>query len=366
MIVATVPAVTIRQSPAASGPGQPGSRYFRTARGRGSPTRTSTRGGRPPHRGPRPGPSDSSHRRPTTTRRSSTSVRTARTDGLDWHLFDLGGLLRQPRRGATSPTRTPGRPWWELRAAARAARARPRPDHAVLPLRTAGPGSTVACSPSTACTRRPSATGSSPRRSSDHGRRRGDLHGPGCRPEGPAVTGHGRASPAWSPPTPLISDPPTSVMSTLDLVGWLDQALDWVHRIVPFGRGPADQHPGGPAVPADQPSPAGQPSPRPAPTLRPCTWPSCRTSWSRTYGARPGAGPAGRESPGWPGRSGSWPRRCARAPIDEQRDEFAGRPGLGRHPAPTSPTSTWTAPGTLRRRLLECGGIRAAARESTG
>jgi hypothetical protein len=34
----------------------------------------------------------------------------------------------------------------------------------------------------------------------------------------------------------LISDPPTSVMSTLDLVGWLDQVLDWVHRIVPFGR----------------------------------------------------------------------------------------------------------------------------------
>ena len=34
----------------------------------------------------------------------------------------------------------------------------------------------------------------------------------------------------------LISDPPTSVMSTLDLVGWLDQVLDWIHRVVPFGR----------------------------------------------------------------------------------------------------------------------------------
>jgi hypothetical protein len=26
------------------------------------------------------------------------------------------------------------------------------------------------------------------------------------------------------------------VMSTLDLVGWLDQVLDWVHRVLPFGR----------------------------------------------------------------------------------------------------------------------------------
>lgn len=33
----------------------------------------------------------------------------------------------------------------------------------------------------------------------------------------------------------LISDPPAAISSTLSLLGWLDQRLDWVNRILPFG-----------------------------------------------------------------------------------------------------------------------------------
>lgn len=33
----------------------------------------------------------------------------------------------------------------------------------------------------------------------------------------------------------LISDPPAAVSSTLSLLGWLDERLDWVRRITPFG-----------------------------------------------------------------------------------------------------------------------------------
>ena len=34
----------------------------------------------------------------------------------------------------------------------------------------------------------------------------------------------------------LVSDPPSTVMSTLDLLGWLDQLTDWATRVLPFGR----------------------------------------------------------------------------------------------------------------------------------
>jgi hypothetical protein len=110
VILATVPAVTI--PPVTRGVGtrsRPGSRYFRTAR----PWITDE--DFDPRRDlhlteDRARTIDSAIDAPTSNGRSSTSVRTARTDGLDWHLFDLGGCSTAHSRGATSPTRTPGRP----------------------------------------------------------------------------------------------------------------------------------------------------------------------------------------------------------------------------------------------------------------
>ena len=34
----------------------------------------------------------------------------------------------------------------------------------------------------------------------------------------------------------LVSNPPSTVLSTLDLLSWLDQLTDWASRLLPFGR----------------------------------------------------------------------------------------------------------------------------------
>ncbi len=34
----------------------------------------------------------------------------------------------------------------------------------------------------------------------------------------------------------LVSNPPSTVLSTLELLSWLDQLTDWSSRLVPFGR----------------------------------------------------------------------------------------------------------------------------------
>jgi hypothetical protein len=36
----------------------------------------------------------------------------------------------------------------------------------------------------------------------------------------------------------LLRDPPASVSSTLSLLGWLDDRLDWVSRFLPFVHSP--------------------------------------------------------------------------------------------------------------------------------
>jgi hypothetical protein len=164
------------------------------------------------------------------------SVRTARTDGLDWRLFDLGGLLDSlaTRRYVTDPDARP--PWWEPY---------------VLPpeLLALDPVPTTRF------------FHSGPQGRTDGGLFALDgvhpttigygiiaqeviriMDAAGVTFTGPGTGGTARPSPVTVDfarlvaADTLISDPPTSVMSTLDLVGWLDQVLDWVHRILPFGR----------------------------------------------------------------------------------------------------------------------------------
>lgn len=160
------------------------------------------------------------------------SVRAARTDGLDWYVFDLGGQLDRlaSRRYLESPWARPG--WWtpyELPAALQALDPVP-----TTKFFRAGP----------------------------QGRTEGGLFSlDGVHP---TTIGYGlvaqevirvmeRAgvefanrdgSPRPGPVTvdwvrvlasdTLIGQPPAVVSSTLSLLGWLDERLDWVRRIIPF------------------------------------------------------------------------------------------------------------------------------------
>jgi hypothetical protein len=163
------------------------------------------------------------------------SVRAARHDGLDWYVLDLGGVLDSlaTRRYVTDPDARP--PWWEP-----------------YPL----PPELVALDP---------VPDTRFFRSGPQGRTEGGLFSlDGVHPTtigygivaqevirvmaraGVAFTGPGRGGRVLPSPVTvdfarlvaadtLVSDPPTSVMSTLDLLGWLDQMLNWVHRVLPFG-----------------------------------------------------------------------------------------------------------------------------------
>jgi hypothetical protein len=163
------------------------------------------------------------------------SVRAARSEGLDWYVLDLGGVLDSlaTRRYVTDPDARP--PWWEP-----------------YPL----PPELVALDP---------VPDTRFFRSGPEGRTEGGLFAlDGVHPTtigygivaqevirimdragveftGPGSGGKVRPSPVdvdfarLVAADTLVSEPPTSIMSTLDLVGWLDQMLDWVHRVLPFG-----------------------------------------------------------------------------------------------------------------------------------
>ncbi len=161
------------------------------------------------------------------------SVAAARADGLDWLLFDLGGLLDRlaTKRYITSPWARP--PWWtpyEL----------PPELQALDPV------------PNTRFFR-----------SGPQGRTDGGLFSlDGVHPttigyglvaqevirimESAAVVFQTRnGTPRPGPVTvdwerilasdTLVSRPPASVTSTLSLLGWLDERIDWVRRLLPFG-----------------------------------------------------------------------------------------------------------------------------------
>jgi len=164
------------------------------------------------------------------------SVEAARREGLDWYLFDLGGLLDSLaiRRYIESPWARP--PWWkayelpvELRALdpvpnTRFFRSGPqgRVDGGLFSLdgvhpTTVGYGlvaqSVIDIMQSAGVAFR--ARDGSPR-------------------EGPVRVDFGRLLRADT----LLSDPPPSVSPTLSLLAWLDEHLDWVSRILPFVRSP--------------------------------------------------------------------------------------------------------------------------------
>jgi hypothetical protein len=164
------------------------------------------------------------------------SVRAARTAGRDWYLFDMGGLLDRlaTRRYIDSPWARPA--WWE-----------PYPLPAALQRLDPVPST------------------------------RFFRSGPGGRTDGglfsldgvhPTTIGYGilaqevmkvlrvagvefrdrRGRPRPDPvqvdferllaADTLVSDPPESVTSSLGLLGWLDERLDWVTRFLPFVHSP--------------------------------------------------------------------------------------------------------------------------------
>ena len=164
------------------------------------------------------------------------SVRAARKAGLDWYLFDMGGVLDRlaTRRYLNSPWARPA--WWE-------------PYDLPMPLQRLDPV------PSTRFFRA----------------------GPGGRTEGglfsldgvhPTTIGYGilaqevirvlqaagvaffdrQGNPRTGPieidfdrllrADTLISSPPVSITSSLGLLGWLDDRLDWVSTFLPFVHSP--------------------------------------------------------------------------------------------------------------------------------
>jgi hypothetical protein len=164
------------------------------------------------------------------------SVRDARADGLDWYLFDLGGLLDRlaARRYELSPSARPL--WWTpYPLPPEVAALTPKPDSRFF-------------------------------QSGPHGRTAGGLFSlDGVHPttisngmiadsiirimhESAGVTFYTSDGGPWTErPGPvgvdfdrvvksdtLNSAPPRNVSSTLHLLGWLDSTMDWITRAVPF------------------------------------------------------------------------------------------------------------------------------------
>jgi hypothetical protein len=234
VILATVPAVTI--APIARGVGgksRPGSRYFPHYT-RPWITDEDFDPGRDPHiTGEQARAVDSAIDAYNAT--IVDTVARAREEGLDWYLFDLAGLLDRlaSRRYLESPWARPS--WWS-------------PYELPPELQSLEPV------PNTRFFR-----------SGPQGRTDGGLFSlDGVHPttigyglvaqevirvmQAAGVVFHGRdGSPRPGTVTvdwdrvlaadTLISHPPASVSSTLSLLGWLDQHLDWVRRALPFPGG---------------------------------------------------------------------------------------------------------------------------------
>ena len=164
------------------------------------------------------------------------SVRAAREAGLDWYLFDLGSLLDRlaTRRYVESPWARP--PWWEpyeLPAALQAL----DPPPSTLFFRSGPDGRTDGglfsldgVHPTTIGYGILAQEVIRVLRAADvpffdrQGRPRAD----------PVEIDFERLLRADT----LVSSPPTSVTSSLGLLGWLDDRLDWVTTFLPFVRSP--------------------------------------------------------------------------------------------------------------------------------
>lgn len=164
-----------------------------------------------------------------------SSVADARRDGLDWYLFDMAALLDRlaTRRYIESPWTRPS--WWT-----------PYPLPPELAELDPVPNTRFF-------------------RSDPSGRTDGGLFSlDGVHPttigyglvaqevisimHSAGVQFHGRDGRPRNDPTvtvdwdrvvrsdTLIGDPPAAISSTLSLLGWLDERLDWVDRLLPFAR----------------------------------------------------------------------------------------------------------------------------------
>jgi hypothetical protein len=164
------------------------------------------------------------------------SVRTARTDGLDWYLFDLGGLLDSlaVRRYILDPDARP--PWWE-----------PYPLPPVLAALDPVPTTLFFLSGPRGSTQGGlfSLDGVHPTTIASGVIAQGVIRI--MERAGVAFPAPGRGRATRPPPVEvdfdrlldadtLMSDPPSTIMSTLDLLGWLDQLTDWARLVLPFGR----------------------------------------------------------------------------------------------------------------------------------
>ena len=164
------------------------------------------------------------------------SVAAARADGLDWLLFDLGGLLDRlaTRRYINSPWARPA--WWtpyelppQLQALdpvpnTRFFRSGPqgRVDGGLFSLDGVHP-TTIGYGLVAQEVIRVMESAGVPFR-----------HRDGSARSGPITVGWDRILASDT----LIGAPPASVSSSLSLLGWLDERFDWVRRILPFAPSP--------------------------------------------------------------------------------------------------------------------------------
>lgn len=159
------------------------------------------------------------------------TVRAARRDGRDWYLFDLGGMLDRlaSRRYLESPWTRPS--WWtpyqlpvELRALDPIPNTRffrsgsgGRTDGGLFSLDGVHPTTSSYGLVAQEVIRIMQRAGVA-------------FPGPDGQPRADVDIDFGRLLPADT----LLSAPPTAVSPTLGLLGWLDDQLDWVRRILPF------------------------------------------------------------------------------------------------------------------------------------
>jgi len=164
------------------------------------------------------------------------SVRAARRDGLDWHLFDMGGLLDRlaTRRYLNSPWARPS--WWEPYELPEALqRLDPVPTTRFF---RAGPDGRTEGGLFSLDGVHPTTIGYAILAQEVirvmEGAGVAFLDRQGRPRPGPVGLDFDRALRADT----LVSRPPAAVTSSLGLLGWLDDQLDWVSRFLPFVHSP--------------------------------------------------------------------------------------------------------------------------------
>lgn len=162
------------------------------------------------------------------------SVRAARRDGRDWYLFDLGGLLDSlaSRRYIEDPAARP--PWWKLYDL-------PPELQALTPLPNtrffeSGPAGRTDGGLFSLDGVHPTTIGYGivarelVRIMNDHARVPFTTQDGTTRAPASVAVDFGRVLASDT----LIARPPRSFSSTLALIGWLDETVDWIDRVLPF------------------------------------------------------------------------------------------------------------------------------------